>query len=214
MANGFNSMGVGALFNGILQGIQQGKQRQADFQHKKDLLKLEQDKLKLIERAQDLTSGSNRGKLLMDMMRLNQENEQAQSTEGRKIVTVGPGQTAIPQGSIPSTGFSVPATPSKIDIPARIQETDYIVRAAAKRGIKLNPDEVMMKLSQGGAGMSFADRAELVLLPWELLGKSKEVQALMEEIRTREGGSTTPAKPFTPIGKKDDWRNYLPGSTK
>src|SRR3989304_1671709 len=195
MAMGMKGMAAGGLLGGIIQGLEQGKQRQVDLQHKKDLLKLEQDKLKLIEREQDLTAGSKKESLLMEIMKLNQQS----TKEGQDVVTVGPGSTAIPKSSIPSTGFSVPATPTKSDVPARIQETRFIVEAAAKRGIKLNPDEVMMKLSQGGAGMSFADKAELVLLPWELLGKRKEVKALMEEIRTREGGSTTPAKPFTPI---------------
>ena len=206
MANGFNSMGVGALFNGILQGIQQGKQRQADFQHKKDLLKLEQDKLKLVEREQDLTAGSKKESLLMEIMKLNQQS----TKEGQDVVTVGPGSTAIPKSSIPSTGFSVPATSTKSDVPARIQETRYIVEAAAKRGIKLNPDEVMMKLSQGGAGMSFADKAELMLMPWNLLGKGKEVEALMKELRKREDSNNEDTiLKDKGTDKKDDWRNYL-----
>src|SRR3989304_7375090 len=56
MAMGIKGMAAGGLLSGIIQGLEQGKQRAVDIQHKKDLLKLEQSKIKLLEDEQRLKS--------------------------------------------------------------------------------------------------------------------------------------------------------------
>lgn len=63
MPFGTAEQGFGALLGGILQGLEQGKQRQQDLEHRKDLLKLEQDKIKLLEKEQELKAAGQKPSL-------------------------------------------------------------------------------------------------------------------------------------------------------
>lgn len=218
MANMNRMRAAGGLLSGVIQGLNQAKSEKQQMEHQKELLKLEQDKLKLVEREQDLTSDARQKNMLLDAFKEQQLNEyrnQQMENERRKLaaeadkpVTVGQGQAV----HFPVSGKVIRSkyAPSRSGdgVPSSIQEVDYIVSAANKRGIQLNPDEVMMKIKQGGAGMGLAEKAELSLLPWMLLGKSAEVKAIVKELKAREEGGAVEAPTG---GDKEDWRNYLGG---
>lgn len=127
MPFGTAEQGFGALLGGVLQGLEQAKGKQQELQHRKDLLKLEQDKLKLIEKEQELTAS---GKAASEQTELYKALLQAQEGKvaGPNIWTptqgwltppqtgfekLGPGEVILPREAIPQQGFAAPMTPQQ-----------------------------------------------------------------------------------------------------
>ena len=225
---GFNAGAAGGLLTGVLQGLESAKSRQQDLQNKKDLLKLEQSKIKLLEDEQKWKAKQQPP--LSDMF---------MNTPGGTLGRMGGGVGIVP-GTQPAAGRGqnlkesiietsqglflpttdeagtvtgvklIPGTGKPEDVPWQITVADKVVSAASKRGIKLNIDEVLLKLSQGGAGKSFVEQASLILLPWKLLGKGAEVDAIIRELQAQEGVKGESAKGGTSTDKFENYNKYKP----
>ena len=226
MAMGMKGMAAGGLLSGIIQGLEQGKQRAVDIQHKKDLLKLEQSKIKLLEDEQRLKSeqGPDIRSMFMETGAGIFGKGKGDSEYGILPNTQPPGKTGSLKDTLIETPWglyeSLPKGGIKLLVgkpeeePREIKLANKIVAESNARGIPVNIDEVIMKLAQGGAGTSLEEKLTLSLAPWMLLGKSKEAQDLIRQLVEEEkrGKGTTLKNDGT--DKKDDWRNYLPGSKK
>ena len=210
-------MAAGGLLGGIIQGLEQGKQRQVDLQHKKDLLKLEQSKIKILEDEQSLKS--EQGPDIRSMFMETGAGIFGKSSDkgGYGILpnTQSPGKTGSLKDTLIETSWGLykPTSDGGIELvagkpqdePREVKLANIIMKESAKRNIPLNLDEVIMKLAQGGAGSSLEDKLTLVLAPWMLMGKSKEAQELIRQLTVEKAGKGTSKD----TDKKDDWRNYL-----
>src|SRR3990167_3147590 len=96
------NLAIGGLLGGVLQGLEQRRQQQTEMEHKKALLKLEKDKIKLLEKEVELRGQSEQGKSLLDALRM-QSEAQKPTVVGKSLVT--PGGRAI---------FTEPSTPPKL----------------------------------------------------------------------------------------------------
>ena len=225
MAMGTKGMAAGGLLSGIIQGLEQGKQRQLDPQHKKNLLKLEQSKIKLLkdEHRLKVQQGPDiRGKFIETGAGMFGESKDG----GYGIVpgTQPPGKTGSLKDTLIETpwGLYEPLLGGGIKLlvgkpeeePREIKLANKIVAESNARGIPVNIDEVIMKLAQGGAGTSLEEKLTLSLAPWMLLGKSKEAQDLIRQLveEDKKGKGTTLENKGT--NKKDNWKDYLPKGGK
>jgi len=222
---GTKGMAAGGLLGGIIQGLEQGKQRQLDLQHKKDLLKLEQSKIKLLEDEHRLKAQQGpdiRGKFIETGAGMFGETKGGEY--GIVPGTQPPGKTGSFKDTLVETtwGLYEPTPEGGIKLlagkpeeePREIKLANRIIKESAKRGIKLNIDEVIMKLAQGGAGTSLEEKLTLSLAPWMLLGKSKEAQDLIRQLVEEDKKGKGSILKGKGTDKKDDWRDYLPGSKK
>ena len=207
MAMGMNAAGAGGLLGGIIQGLEMGKQRGLDLQHKKDLLKLEQDKIKLLEKEHELNATVKGQEGLAKILeQLNKQNE---------VIKGGPGDVMLRGSDIKPGGFSVPMTPSQRGVgraenkePSVVQTARVIVDSAAQKGLKLDLGDVIFKLSQGGA-RSMSEQAELIFLPFRTFAtpeRNKQMDEIIEQFKEKGTGGGGGKDRGT---GKEDWRKYV-----
>src|SRR3990167_5192992 len=104
MPMGLNSLAGGSILSGVLQGIEQRRQQTAEMEQKKALLKLEQDKLKLMEKEQELKGQQTQGQQVLDLFK--------SQAEANKPITMPPSSTLATPSGTPL--FTAPSGPTKL----------------------------------------------------------------------------------------------------
>lgn len=149
----------GQLLLGIASGLQQARardeSRMMDMEQKKNMLKLEQDKLKLMEREVEMTGESK----IYDAL------ARASSAETERVKASRPRQTLVPPGvtllqesaeqGVIGERFTGPLTPQQRGAGGaggantELKEkrlADELVKRAAKEGIQINPYQALQMI--------------------------------------------------------------------
>lgn len=205
---GINAAGAGGLLGGIIQGLEMGKQRSLDLQHKKDLLKLEQDKLKILENEQRLKG--EQGPSIRDMFMETPTGVFGKQGSGYGIV---PGTAPTGKGSLKdrlietSWGVYDPQEDGSLklvagkpeDEPREFKIANRLVEESKKEGVGLPMSKAIQIVLQG-SGTDFEEKLRLALAPWSVLGKDIEpiitrmLEAMEKEIPKKGAGGTTTDK--------------------
>lgn len=155
--NGYGS--AGSLFAGLMQGLMQGQQAQSEMQQKKDLLKLEQDKIKLQEREGQLRSATDLKTAMMQAQTASQ-GQQLQAETSRYATDIG--RTTAQEGDAAamarlSEQLKMQKEISKLDREQQVKLADMQVKQDPKLQI------IAQLTSKAGGGMSYREAANLVL---------------------------------------------------
>lgn len=162
MPMGVGGQTIGASLLGMLQGMQAAKQQDMELEHKKSLLKLEQDKLKLMEKETELTGQSKLYQAMSEYERAKAPiplgaDQGLYSREGQEIVapkgklkdrfmevSPGAGLFDLSGAEKPQMVGSRPPAGGGAEVPKEIQIAE---RIAKERGIKVS-DALFMILKQ------------------------------------------------------------------
>ena len=149
----------GQLLLGIASGLQQARardeSRMLDMEQKKNMLKLEQDKLKLMEREVEMTGQS---KIYDALARVSSAEAERVKASRPQRETLAPGSTLMQESAEPGIWgevYQAPYTPQQRGAGGANNElkekrlADEFIRSAASVGIKINPlDALRMATSR------------------------------------------------------------------
>lgn len=169
------AIGYGLL--GVLQGVEAAKNRDIELQHRKELLKLEQDKVKIAEKESELNAGARLKNAMADLARSQQPTfggpgqvPYIGGVPGPQIPfapqppTLVPPENVLlggapgPGGKLPEIGRGLPSAAGKGNVSTKVQLIDKVAK-----DLKISQAEAVW-IVLGGGESAVVDRTVQALL--------------------------------------------------